>query len=326
MSKSIRRITGARCAVPVCLFLLGLLALPARAFTLPAEAGFLPEGTLIPELSSENTRHFSNGDGTLRAEILPGPGPDPAGDRDDTDDLTTLYSHYSGFSEEPWFGVPLKHGPGGTHGGRVHVGYIYLLGYEASKRGWMEWDISSIDPEWTINSVRLEIRYNNTNYGTPAWVQTRGMTLRPTTGEAQPLYNNVGSGTLYGQWSMPAPGNWCNWNLLPAAATDLKNARQTRTWFAIGLAGPLTEPNNEAIFDGCNQTSPDNRPRLVVDYTPANQPPTVSAVDPEVGYRLWASVPVAITGTSFTGATGVSFGADVAVDSFRVNSATAITA
>jgi len=70
-----------------------------------------------------------------------------------------------------------------------------------------------------------------------------------------------------------------------------------------------------AIYSGKNDTA-----TLVV-----NSPPTVTSVSPNKGYR-GQSLKLTISGTKFTGATAVSFGAGVTVNSFNVKSATQISA
>ena len=60
------------------------------------------------------------------------------------------------------------------------------------------------------------------------------------------------------------------------------------------------------------------------DCTPTSSPPTVTAVSPAAGSTLGGTL-VTITGTNFSGATAVKFGATAAT-LFTVNSATSITA
>ncbi|MCX6009282.1 MAG: VCBS repeat-containing protein [Chloroflexi bacterium] len=55
------------------------------------------------------------------------------------------------------------------------------------------------------------------------------------------------------------------------------------------------------------------------------EPPTVTGVNPTSGVQ-GQTLAVTVTGTNFTGATAVSFGAGITVNSFTVNSATQITA
>ncbi|MGB8708073.1 MAG: hypothetical protein WCD72_09070, partial [Dehalococcoidia bacterium] len=64
---------------------------------------------------------------------------------------------------------------------------------------------------------------------------------------------------------------------------------------------------------------------LTVTQAPPGTP-TVTSVNPNSGTQGQALPAVIITGTNFTGATAVSFGAGITVNSFPVNSATQITA
>jgi hypothetical protein len=61
-------------------------------------------------------------------------------------------------------------------------------------------------------------------------------------------------------------------------------------------------------------------------FTTSQAPPTISLVTPNQGIQGQTIVDVAINGTYFTGATSVSFGAGISVDSFTVSSATQILA
>jgi len=61
-------------------------------------------------------------------------------------------------------------------------------------------------------------------------------------------------------------------------------------------------------------------------FTVNQAPPTVTLVTPNQGIQGQTIVDVAINGTYFTGATSVSFGAGISVDSFTVSSATQILA
>ena len=64
---------------------------------------------------------------------------------------------------------------------------------------------------------------------------------------------------------------------------------------------------------------------LTSGFTVNQAPPTISSASPNQGVQT-QTLDVTISGTYFTGATAVSFGADITVNSFTVNSATQITA
>ncbi|GAI53247.1 unnamed protein product, partial [marine sediment metagenome] len=63
---------------------------------------------------------------------------------------------------------------------------------------------------------------------------------------------------------------------------------------------------------------------VTLQVSPA-EPPTVTSVSPDSGEQ-GATLEVTIGGTNFTGATAVSFGTGITVNSFTVVSATQITA
>ncbi|GAG35953.1 unnamed protein product, partial [marine sediment metagenome] len=72
-------------------------------------------------------------------------------------------------------------------------------------------------------------------------------------------------------------------------------------------------------------TTPGGTDTLIAGFTVEPAPPTITSIDPDQGDQ-GETLAVTITGTYFTGATDVSFGAGITVDSFTVDSATQITA
>ena len=72
-------------------------------------------------------------------------------------------------------------------------------------------------------------------------------------------------------------------------------------------------------------TTPLGTGTLTGGFTVLSLEPTVTAVDPNQGYQ-GDTLDVTITGTNFNGATSVSFGAGITVNSFTVDSNTQITA
>ncbi len=94
--------------------------------------------------------------------------------------------------------------------------------------------------------------------------------------------------------------------------------------------GAGTQPRSVAVGDFNGDGAPDlavanegNNNVSILLNTP--EPPTVTGVNPASGTQ-GQSLPVIITGTNFTGATAVSFGAGITTNSFTVNSVTQITA
>jgi hypothetical protein len=72
-------------------------------------------------------------------------------------------------------------------------------------------------------------------------------------------------------------------------------------------------------------TTPGGTSTLTGGFTVTAAPPIISSVSPNNG-TPWQSLAVTITGNYFSGATTVSFGTGITVESFTVDSATQITA
>ncbi|MBN2100207.1 MAG: IPT/TIG domain-containing protein [Dehalococcoidia bacterium] len=89
-------------------------------------------------------------------------------------------------------------------------------------------------------------------------------------------------------------------------------------------ANITVDPNATPGFRDVSVTTPAGTVTYL--FTVNQAPPTVSMVTPNQGIQGQTIVDVAITGTYFTGATSVSFGAGISVDSFTVSSATQILA
>jgi len=72
-------------------------------------------------------------------------------------------------------------------------------------------------------------------------------------------------------------------------------------------------------------TSPGGTATLISGFTVVQAPPTISRVSPSQGTQ-GKTLTVTITGTYFTGATTVSFGPGITINSFTANTSTKITA
>ncbi len=84
-------------------------------------------------------------------------------------------------------------------------------------------------------------------------------------------------------------------------------------------------PSATAGLRSVSVVTPDGTDTLIDCFTVNQAPPTIDSVTPSQGIQE-QTLYVTITGTHFTGATSVSFGADITVNSFVVGSATQITA
>jgi hypothetical protein len=84
-------------------------------------------------------------------------------------------------------------------------------------------------------------------------------------------------------------------------------------------------PSATAGLRSITVITPDGTDTLIDCFTVNPAPPTIDSVNPGQGIQ-GQNMYVTITGTHFTGATSVSFGSDITVNSFVVGSATQVTA
>lgn len=91
------------------------------------------------------------------------------------------------------------------------------------------------------------------------------------------------------------------------------------------ITGNLTIDTNADLGPrNVKATTPGGAATLASGFTVIEAPPTITSVSPSKGAQ-GQTLAMTITGTSFTGATSVSFGPRIAVNSFTVNSSTEIT-
>ncbi len=251
-----------------------LLAASALASEPPAERirqlGFLPRGTAIPELSTPEATHYSNGDGTIRAVIT-------ARARDEF-----------GVGTDEWTPItdPVRSGYVWQWRGDLIYGWsltVMKCGKETGgtdslmDRAFAEWSTSSIQDGSVINSVRCST-YCSTYppFPMPSQVPIWQMSGRPSALPTDPppsqmalrdLFIDCGSGVQYGTYSTPAPG-WLVTDLDPQASTDLQN-QLADDWFAVGYDCDGTGQNRVIGFSQSSGT----RPTLIVDYYESGAPP-----------------------------------------------------
>ncbi len=232
-----------------------------------AAAGFLPRGTEITGLRTANARHFSNGDGSIRA-IIAASGQEP------TDNVVIKQpAGYSGYIKSPYFG-----NPPGRYLGDMKCGKSPIRNNE-EERAFAEWDVTSIPDGSTVQSIRCSTYcYPSTQVPEPPTsVVIRDISNRPYTvpndfSGNQSLFNDIGSGCVYGTYESPNPPGWLVAELSAQARQDLEN-RLTANWFAVGYdhyyEGSAQEW--EICFKGWNDGE-GRKPQLVVDYIPAGAP------------------------------------------------------
>jgi len=280
--------------------LLTVLVLPALfvsvfAFS-PERAGFAPAGTLIPELCTPTARHFSNGDGSIRAVISVSPG--SAG----IDNLTTIGEPaYSGYVWQ-LYGVSYGRPISGMLSGKESA--------ERLERAFAEWNINSIPDGSTVNSVICST-YSKVyqSYPLPVRVPLRPMTLRPSTtpnngtGNAS-LYADCGDGTPYASYESPnpSPARWLSVELGAQACADVES-RLSADWFAVGYDHEGSGASWAIEFD--NQAS-GYKPTLVVDYYPSGAPARPTPASPANGGTVTTYRPT-LTVASMSGVDSFQF-------------------
>jgi hypothetical protein len=227
-------------------------------------SGYLPAGTEIVELRTANARHYSNGDGTIRAEIDAATrfGQPP------TDVIDSSFNcPHTGYAElmyvygSLWTAVKYT-------GGYFYTGYygdLYPDGW-ILERGWAEWNTGTIPDAATINRVIIQTQCA-AKIGTVDSVRYYYMANKPSmTSDAVTLYNDAGDGNMYkkrlGSLVVAGPQRE---TLSSAANSDLKSLLPS-DWFAVGYAGsgPAMYSTWEVQYNGYDIAFP---PKLIVDYT-----------------------------------------------------------
>lgn len=243
-----------------------LLMLPGALLPMNAldlrRAAWLPPGTEIVELRTANARHYSNGDGTIRAVLEARGG--------EVDERANLSASYSGYSELMYVYGSLFYAV--KHSDTFFTGYFgdyYPDGYIV-ERAYVQWDISSIPDSSIVNRIRCST-YCNGVTGTIDSLKLFDMRLQPSVvSSAVNLYNDAGDPPLYGYYRRDGVTGWYDTLLNANAISRMQrhlNKKDTN-WFAIGYSGyPTIAGYNtwELEFNGWNQGNP---PKLIVDYTP----------------------------------------------------------
>lgn len=242
---------------------LALTALIASGLDLAA-ASRLPAGTELVELRSPSARHFSNGDGTIRA-VLDG------GEHGGTDVPDTLVAVTAGFTEY-WLamGVPLYVSTPNTE---MRLWNFAALWMAVFSRPWAEWNTSSIPDSVTVDRVTVRLFGSDMMGFTPiGGVELHDINCRPSVyaqsqngDTARALYEDCGDGATYASAACPRDFVWHDYRLSRDAARDLKQ-RLADNWFAIGLSPTGVQlPFSWARYVGLD-SSWQFRPKLIVDY------------------------------------------------------------
>ena len=266
--------------------LLVLLVSAAMGFSLEEyqEAGYLPRGTEIPELGDDHSRHYSNGDGTIRAVIDASASAKPNPEEGSPLVPDSMGCYCSGFSE-------LLYIYGSLYEADKHVVPVvgaFYCGYYGDyypdgwiwERGWVEWDVSSIPDAAQIANVICRTYCTMLN-GPYSQVNLYGMTNQPSgLADAVTLYDDAGGTSLYGTLNV-VQGQYSSATLSSFARTGLKT-RLADDWFAIGYDG-TGPPGGYTTWEvGLEHYTGAHPPRLVVDYQLSNA--TTVSVDVPVSY------------------------------------------
>ncbi len=141
------------------------------------------------------------------------------------------------------------------------------------RRGYVEWDISSIPDDATIDDVDFNyhgyVAVNSQHEG-----QIYPMELRPSVSGNEDVWNDIANGTkYYGANGFPEIGTGKTVDLGSSADSDVQS-HLALDWFAIGLKGEdeVTQGRTKRFYSE-DFASANPKPTLQVTYIPANTAP-----------------------------------------------------
>ena len=263
-------------------------AFVSAAVAFPAGAGFRPKGAEIVELRDACSRHYSNGDGTVTAQIscLPVNRLDACGNWvpvNETDDerkaLTFEYQYATGHCAY-----------NGKEYGKTDLGLVKvereIVLYPAScteRVGWAKFDIASISDSATVTWASCShcVTYFELSMGL-AWTC---LDQDPVPAGAKTLYNAIYSSEVC---SMGPMGRVFDTSQLgPIAAEHIQHSL-ARDWVAFGMVGYdySNIVTKRGWIIGWNTNPREMAPCLWVTYEPpAAVEEPLSCVQP-VGFKL----------------------------------------
>jgi len=190
--------------------------------------------------------HTDNGDGTCTATLA-----------DPTEDGVICYDC----------------GDSGTYSRNTAVGIIsgsYDRGftYNEIERSYVEWDISSIPTDATINDVDF-LYHGYYRYG-DADCHLHDISSRPSTAADADAYADIANGAVYvDPAGFPVVAANQQVDLGTTADSDMQSALGVRQWFAIGLQiDNEASGTNAADIYSENSESAEPKPTLSIRYTP----------------------------------------------------------
>jgi len=135
------------------------------------------------------------------------------------------------------------------------------------------WDISGINPSWTITSVEVRFYVESKAGSTGALSINRYGTSHgednPETDAAATAYSKI-AGTSYAPLPEPSSGSWTNWvNLGSTAASDITWCRDNSktTWSAGLKASPTVESSTTVRHVDFSEDNETNDAELRITYT-----------------------------------------------------------
>ncbi len=280
---------------------LGTMAFLAPAFNLEElkRAGYLPPGTEIPELGNENSRHYSNGDGTITAEIFASPAELGVAPGAETDDEKNCYpdaaiKYSTGICEEGRTDKWDYDGELPVNGGLMYGIFDYYGIVQWKNRAWAKFNTSSIPSTAMIERVVL----NGTVYpgygGRFLYVTTVPNGVDPVSPQITgfQLWNYIGSGTVVAQGTPPSSGLF-SWEL-NQAGKDLVQNGLAYGYSTLGFRNDALYPGGVLYGRVFSQ-----RPYLTVTYTVENPMPVLTGINPASKYVGDQEFLMTLTGSSF---------------------------
>ena len=186
--------------------------------------------------------------------------PDTATLNDPTEDGTAyLYlGSYSKGAQDIYMGKGTFTDHLGSHG-------------DAIRRGYVEWDTSSIPDGATITDTVF--KYHGGSHTVDCHIHA--IANRPSTSSAQTVYDDCSDGTVYADVAgFPVTDANQQIDLGATADSDLQASLST-DWFAIGIQAD-SESGGTSIIYAEEYASANPKPTLYVEYTPPNSAPIIN--------------------------------------------------
>jgi len=272
-------------AVVALMLVAGVAAANAGSRAAEAARGAgLPAGTEIIELRDAYSKHFSNGDGTIRAEIyagaihrLDGLGRwvPISGETDETGNVSPL-------DEEYWSGY--TDGTVKTDG-TLRCGTQGTPGVD-DQRAWCKFDLSGL-PDGTVVSDAVIWWHQSDASPVRPDCAFREVSTDPVAAGVSTLYSEISSGTVFVPVFTPSSGGpmWFYKSLNNDGVTAINDGLGAG-WFAVGMNPEETK--KKRWFEAHGHDNAAYKPYVVLTYTgPAPDPPQVDAILQPLAGEVW---------------------------------------